>query len=335
MAQQPVRLSTLLRSVSRTAAASEDARLPKGQALVRCSSGIKVWSASEIDRQQQSIAQDDTGDARGDAPLGPPPDDANAATSDESSNRHAIDAKSLSAGQDEALESLSLRAAPTGPIDESRPVSVDPAPFVFHERAVSTPSLAPPVGPFAESTPPTLAQEPARAAARTAPASGLTHKTLATVETHLAKEIGPVARVLVAKYAKQDDDLASLEAHLEAHIPSVTGRFRFKKALLALSEGMHHGSGADTTQAGLRTLQQRQDAARRASDQRGAPTPQQVQAAGAKLAAYLGPIAHVIAKREAESAVDLDTLLQRLTEAIRNDADRTSFRAACQDIGRV
>jgi serine/threonine-protein kinase len=158
---------------------------------------------------------------------------------------------------------------------------------------------------------------------------------LATVETHLAKEIGPVARVLVAKYSKQDDDLASLEAHLEAHIPSVTGRFRFKKALLAVSEGMHHRSGADTTQAGLRTLQQRQDAARRVSDQRGAPTPHQVQAAGAKLAAYLGPIAHVIAKREAETAVDLDTLLQRLTEAIRSDADRNGFRAACRDIRRM
>jgi serine/threonine-protein kinase len=64
------------------------------------------------------------------------------------------------------------------------------------------------------------------------------------------------------------------------------------------------------------------------------PTPQQIQAAGAKLAAYLGPIAHVIAKREAESVVDLDTLLQRLTEAIHNDADRNGFRAACRDIGR-
>jgi hypothetical protein len=311
MAQQPVRLSTLLRSVGRTNAASADARLPNGQTLVRCSSGIKVWSASEIERQQRTEGED-TGEVNGESQLPAPAHDVNA-----------------------ALESLPLPNEQAERTVESRPVSADVAPFVFQERAVSTPSLAPPGSPFAESTPPTLAQEPARAAARTAPASGLTHKMLATVETHLAKEIGPVARVLVTKYAKQGDDLASLEAHLEAHIPSVTGRFRFKKALLALSEGMHHGSSADTTQAGLRTLQQRQEAARRVSDQRGAPTPQQVQAAGAKLAAYLGPIAHVIAKREAKSAVDLDTLLQRLTEAIRNDADRDGFRAECRDIRRM
>jgi len=334
MAQQPVRLSTLLRSVGRTNAASADARLPNGQALVRCSSGIKVWSASEIERQQRTEGED-TGEVNGEAQLPAPAHDVNAVTGGESSDWQKFDAELTSAGRDEALESVPLPNEPAERIVEPRPVSADVAPFVFQERAVSTPSLAPPGSPFAESTPPTLAQEPARAAARTAPASGLTHKMLATVETHLAKEIGPVARVLVTKYAKQGDDLASLEAHLEAHIPSVTGRFRFKKALLALSEGMHQGSGADTTQAGLRTLRQRQEAARRISDQRGAPTPQQVQAAGAKLAAYLGPIAHVIAKREAESAVDLDTLLQRLTEAIRNDADRDGFRAACRDIRRM
>lgn len=337
MAQRPERLTTLLRSVSRAIAASEDARLLNGQALVRCSSGIKVWSASGIERQQQTIEREDVDNARGEAPPTAPPRDTNATMSDKRSDSYETAAESPSVGADEALESMAQPGEPPGPIAEPLRGSVDTAPFVFQERAASMPSPAPPAGAFAESIPPTLAQEPARAVARTGPASALTHKILASVEMPLAKEIGPVARVLVAKYAKQSDDLASLEAHLEAHIPSVEARFRFKKALLVLSEGLHHGSG-DTTQAGLRTLQQRQDAAPHVSavsSQRGVPTPRQIQAAGAKLAAYLGPIAHVIAKREAESVVDLDTLLQRLTEAIRNDADRNGFRAACRDIGRM
>jgi serine/threonine-protein kinase len=232
--------------------------------------------------------------------------------------------------------SLSIEPAPPAgeeappPVNAAAPVSVECEALPADTRSLSIPSTSA-SGPLSAPAP---AQESIGGSPRTQLARELTHKILASVETHLAKEVGPVARVLVAKYAKQSEDMASLEAQLEGHIPSVTGRFRFKKALLELTEGIRHGGSADATEAGLRTLQQRQRVAPAVSDQRSVPTPQQIQAAGAKLAAYLGPIAHVIAKREAESVVDLDTLLQRLTEAIHNDADRNGFRAACRDIGR-
>jgi hypothetical protein len=336
MAQQPERLSTLLRSVSRAIAASEDARLRNGHAVIRSHSGIKVWSASEVEQQQRKDEQDDARDEREETPAAVSPRHVDAPAGCEPPGLPGFEARLPERGSGgEAFESIPFPAEPVAPIDEGSRLLAEAVPATSEERAAPVPWLSLAVDACAESIRSALVAEPSTALARARPASELTHKMLAAVEAQLAKEIGPVARVLVAKYAKQSEDLASLGVHLGGHIPSETGRIRFEKALLALSEEMHHGSGVDATQAGLRTLQQRQDVAPCISDQRGAPTAQQIQAAGAKLAAYLGPIAHVIAKREAQSAVDLDTLLQRLTEAIRNDADRDGFRAACRDLRRM
>jgi hypothetical protein len=334
MAQQPERLTTLLRSVSRAIAASEDARLRNGRAFIRSHSGIKVWSASEIEQQQQRRA-DDTGSPGLDERPAAPPLDASASKRDEPAEFADNDAATSGDDQIDALESMRLPMEPAAPARDEAPLSVDPTtPRPVEHEALAI-WLAQATDAFLGSIQSAPAQESVGGSVRTQFAPDLTHKMLASVEAHLAKEIGPVARVLVAKYAKQSEDLGSLEAHLEEHIPSVEGRCRLKKALLDLAEGTRHGNGVDSTRAGLRVLQGRQSVAPHLSEQRGAPTPQQIQAAGAKLAAYLGPIAHVIAKREAGSVVDLDTLLQRLTEAIRNDADRNGFRAACRNIGSM
>jgi hypothetical protein len=334
MAQQPERLTTLLRSVSRAIAASEDARVHNGRAFIRSHSGIKVWSAREIEQQQQKRA-DGTGSAGLDERPAVPPRDAGAAGSDESTDLARTDAATSGDDQIDALESMRLPMEPAAPVGEEAPRSADIAPSCPVDDEALAVRLAQAANAFVASIVSAPAQDSIGGLARTQFAPELTHKMLASVEAQLAKEIGPVARVLVAKYAKQSEDLASLGAHLEEHVPSVEGRFRLKKALLDLAEGTRHGNGVDSTRAGLRVLQGRQPIAPHVSEQRGAPTPQQIQAAGAKLAAYLGPIAHVIAKREAESVADLDTLLRQLAEAIRNDADRNAFRAACRDIGRM
>ncbi|SAL88138.1 hypothetical protein AWB67_07540 [Caballeronia terrestris] len=59
-------------------------------------------------------------------------------------------------------------------------------------------------------------------------------------------------------------------------------------------------------------------------------TAEQVQTAALKLAAYLGPIAHIVAKREAPRAASLRALHERLADAIPNEHDRARFR---RDVG--
>ncbi|SAL03704.1 serine/threonine protein kinase [Caballeronia calidae] len=134
---------------------------------------------------------------------------------------------------------------------------------------------------------------------------------LAPVEAQLAAQIGPVARLLVRRAAARiadAPDLPALVALLAPHIPSDKGRAQFVAAF------------ADASKAGT---------------SRG-PSPssslgaEDVQAAALRLAVYLGPIATIVAKREASRAASLRALHERLAAAISNEADRARFE---RDIG--
>ncbi|WP_321801397.1 serine/threonine-protein kinase [Caballeronia sp. J97] len=134
---------------------------------------------------------------------------------------------------------------------------------------------------------------------------------LAPVETRLAAQIGPVARLLVRRAAARiadAPDLSALIALLAPHIPSDKGRAEFIAAFA-------DGSGAGTSRGP--TLCSSLDA-------------QEVQAAALRLAAYLGPIANIVAKREASRAASLRVLHERLAAAISNEADRARFE---RDVG--
>lgn len=339
---QPVRLSRLLKSVNRAVAQSHDTPFRDGPAYVRCNSGVTIWSAGRIEEQRTEADEQ-----HGQAPW------AAIDSADESAASPPEETAELAGGEDVIHNDIGADAAdemlPCA--DDAKDADVDDngdagdvrdaangdgaamaAPAVSDEEVRSTLPTRVADGSAVKSSPAAPAYALNGGVALMQPMCALTHKMLGAIETQLAMEIGPVARVLVAKYAGLNEDLASLGAHLESHISSEQGRGRFKKALRALSEAALHGNGTDTTQACLRTLQLRQENEVPVMEQRGAPTPQQVHAAGSKLAAYLGPIAHVIAKREAQSVLDLDTLLQRLTESIRNDADRNGFRQACREI---
>ncbi|WP_168788016.1 serine/threonine-protein kinase [Paraburkholderia aromaticivorans] len=173
-------------------------------------------------------------------------------------------------------------------------------------------------------------------AAPSAPAAGEINPTvwpvgdLAAVEARLAAQVGPVARLLVARAATRAADLPTLRALLVPHIPSDKGRQQFTDGLSTLAEATARGTlRTDTSQ---RTLQpqsaQRDGTSMSASTSATTPTPEQIRAAALQLAVYLGPIAHLIAKREAPRALDLRMLQQRLASAISNDHDRASFLRA-------
>lgn len=317
--RQRERLSMLLKSANRVLANSEGAPFGNGQTYVRCKSGVTIWSDDRSDEGAE------VGGDRCKTPSLASPSEGEAAVQDEHggmrSGETALHCDSIDPG-----------GATVVPIEDA---DIE-APSTGGNGPSTTGCRGPNAARYTHPIAPPLPQIPSSAMASARPASDLTHKNLAAVEAQLAVEIGPVARVLVAKYAKQADSLASLEALLEPHIPTQAGRDRVKHALAALARAAIRRDDTDLTQTTLRTLQQHQPRQREGptslDKHRGAPTLEQVRVAGAKLATYVGPIAHVIAKREAESVIDLDTLLQRLADSIRNDADRKGFQRACGDI---
>jgi serine/threonine-protein kinase len=136
--------------------------------------------------------------------------------------------------------------------------------------------------------------------------------TLATVEARLAAQIGPVARLLVRRAAARSadtPDLPALVALLAPHVPSERGRAQFVAAFAdGSSAGTAHGAALAPSSL---------DA-------------EEVRAAALKLAVYLGPIATLIAKREAARAASLRALHERLAAAISDPHDRARFQ---RDVG--
>ncbi|KIG01706.1 serine/threonine protein kinase [Burkholderia sp. MR1] len=136
--------------------------------------------------------------------------------------------------------------------------------------------------------------------------------TLASVEARLAAQIGPVARLLVRRAAARiadAPDLPALVALLAPHVPSDKGRAQF---VAAFAEGSVAGATHATASAA---------SSLDADD---------VRAAALKLAVYLGPIATIIAKREAARAPSLRALHERLAASISNEHDRARFQ---RDVG--
>ncbi|SAL80465.1 serine/threonine protein kinase [Caballeronia arvi] len=134
---------------------------------------------------------------------------------------------------------------------------------------------------------------------------------LAPVETQLAAQIGPVARLLVRRAAARiadAPDLPALVALLAPHVPSDKGRAQF---IAAFADGSKAGTSQGSSPSSSLDVDE-------------------VRAAALRLAVYLGPIAQIIAKREASRAASLRALHERLAAAISSEADRACFE---RDVG--
>ena len=173
------------------------------------------------------------------------------------------------------------------------------------QLAPVAPTTAPPVEP----TPPAAVAAPAARAF--APA------LLERVTAALAREIGPVARLVVLRAVRQAPDVRALGDALALHVPEKSrGAF-----LAALGDVL----GAPTPRpAGAAPAAGAPDAPPRALD------PAAVARAEALLARHIGPLARVLVQRAAAGAAGTSDLFQRLAVHIDDEAARRAFLAEAE-----
>ena len=138
-------------------------------------------------------------------------------------------------------------------------------------------------------------------------AARLTPATMEAVGGELARAIGPIARVVVRRVAEQSSDLDSLLTSLCKTIPGQLEATRFR-------ESAERTIRADTGVAAVQL-----DAM---------ISPEEIQAATKALIPMLGPVARVLAERQAKSAIGHDDYYRRLAEAIPDAAGREQFLSA-------
>lgn len=134
---------------------------------------------------------------------------------------------------------------------------------------------------------------------------------LAEIERQLTQIVGPLAKVLVRSAASNTANRQQLYAMLADHLHTPEERRRF----LAGEAG-----------AGVTGPQTAAPVATTSGLQRGRPlTPETLQRAAQLLSRYLGPIATVLAKKAAQTAVDESHLYSLLAGKLSDPAEQQRF----------
>jgi eukaryotic-like serine/threonine-protein kinase len=134
--------------------------------------------------------------------------------------------------------------------------------------------------------------------------SRLAPATLTAVEKALAKSIGPIARVVVRKASMESTDPDMLLRSLSDQIPVEDEAVRFRK------------EAENTIRADQGFAIVHLDAL---------ITTEDVQAAGEALVPFVGPVASMLAKRQAKTAVGHEDFFRRLGDAIPDERQRAQF----------
>ncbi|WP_280150908.1 serine/threonine-protein kinase [Piscinibacter sp. XHJ-5] len=162
---------------------------------------------------------------------------------------------------------------------------------------------------------PSLPKTTAVAGTSTPPPTGWSAAVLSGVEVELARFLGPVARVLVRRAAKNHKDIDTLTAALiesierqedkDAFVRAVTG-----KGLTALRSRVPTGNETPlpVTPTPGPTL-----------------TPEELERATKLLTTYIGPIARVIAKRAAANGASRHDFFNQVAQSLESDALRERF----------
>ena len=130
--------------------------------------------------------------------------------------------------------------------------------------------------------------------------------TLGAVEAALAKSIGPIARVVVRKASLESTDPDMLLTSLSDQIPIEAEATKFRKEA---EQSIRADQGVAAVQL---------DALISSGD---------VQAAREALVPLVGPVAGVLAKRHAETAIGHEDYFRRLSESIPDADQRATFLA--------
>jgi serine/threonine-protein kinase len=154
---------------------------------------------------------------------------------------------------------------------------------------------------------------------------------LERIERQLAQQMGPLASLLVRRAAAQANDLPALGAQLAAVLPDAE-RSRFEQAFARLTGSATAVSMTTSSSSGRRVSTVAPNVVPAApATAAGAPTASaidqaSIDAVAVKLAVYLGPIAKMIASREARRAANFDEFVQRVEDCIADAAQRRRFR---------
>jgi serine/threonine protein kinase len=153
------------------------------------------------------------------------------------------------------------------------------------------------------------------------PPTGWSGVVLAGVEMEIAKYVGPVAKVLVRRAAKEHKDLESLVGALMPTIDDAKERSAFAKAVLGkpMTTPMRGAPGATdgTALSGLTAI----TSGTRPGD---ALTAAELERATRLLIGYIGPIGKVVAKRAAGDGVSRRDFFSRVADAL-DDSTRDRF----------
>ena len=170
--------------------------------------------------------------------------------------------------------------------------------------------------------PGTTTQRPAVAGVTTALPAALDPAKLARVEALLMPALGPIAKHLVARAAKQHGTMRDLCRNVAEQIPGVREREAFLKACEKELGGVITGPIETTTPAAPAAPAQTTTVETPALDAAV------LQAAKRQLAVYLGPIASVMVDRAAKKFRTKKELVAALAAEIQSPKDREKFLGA-------
>lgn len=185
------------------------------------------------------------------------------------------------------------------------------------------PTSRPPLQPEPHGTPP-LSRPPGLTASSGPPPTGWPEAELGRIEKALARHVGPVARVLVRRAAREHKQLPALAQALAAHIDTLPDRAAFVRAVAG-----QHAEPARVPVATADTT----PSAPSAPSRIGTPVSEQDQERALRLlTSQIGPIARVVVRRAAQSlAGDRAAFLDALASNIDADLAREKF---LRDMGR-
>lgn len=213
-----------------------------------------------------------------------------------------------------------FRAAILAQYDQPVSDSVSEA-TIIADRPRSGSTAAEPSQLTARSQPssaPTSTPASAPSVVSTAPPTGWDAAVLARVERELTKYVGPVARVLVRRAAREHNTVIGLSTTLAESLPNAKDRDAFLTAV--------HGAGTPTPVP--RTLD---PAGTRAGSTpsslggRDALSPDDLERATRALTKSMGPIAKVLVKRTAAEGLGRRDFLNRLAQHVPSESERTQF----------
>jgi serine/threonine-protein kinase len=147
-------------------------------------------------------------------------------------------------------------------------------------------------------------------------------EVLAQVEKRLARFVGPIARVMVRRAAKETTDVVALTQLLAGRIIGPAEREAFLKgagiATAPATTPPRPKSADEATSGGPSGIDTRPGSER-------ALTPEDIARASQLLIAHVGPIAGVLAKRAAKPGCSREQFIAALAAHLKDDGARSRF----------